>query len=553
MQDRLDPPLTFVRCRGGTGARSVTGMWRNLTGSLRQVLLGERGSGPLLWLAVTVPVFVFSEPPEEPALPLTWVKAAAVPLLGLAVAVARRHPVAAAAVPVGLSFAATPELYTGNFLIAQLLLTFLLGRRAPGMRTGLLFCGAICLIGIALAVVTLADPWSGAFDVLSSVLFTVLPPWLAGRYARQHDRLVRTGWELAQRLERERDLTAERMRLLERARIAGDMHDSLGHELSLIALRAAALEVHPGVADSARKAASEVRESAADATDRLREIIGLLRQDGAVDASGDTIAALVERAAASGMSVTLDGELPPLPPMAERAAYRLVQEALTNAAKHAPGAAVTVRLGRDATGGAEVGVVNGPPPAGPLPGAASGGYGLVGLDERIRLAGGHLKAGPENGGFAVTASLPLDAPAGAHAAAPPASQQQLAQARRNVQRSMLDAIWLPAAVAAGLVAFVYGHNLYTSYASVLDADVYNALRIGESQATVRSRLPEIQADDGMLQGDDNGRPRGAPPDPSGADECRFYRTTIRSLSPAYRLCFSDGTLTHKDKVEITRQ
>ena len=75
------------------------------------------------------------------------------------------------------------------------------------------------------------------------MLLIILLPWLVGRYARQQYELVRAGWELAERLEREQDLTAERMRLLERSRIASDMHDSLGHELSLIALRAAALQV----------------------------------------------------------------------------------------------------------------------------------------------------------------------------------------------------------------------------------------------------------------------------------------------------------------------
>jgi hypothetical protein len=110
--------------------------------------------------------------------------------------------------------------------------------------------------------------------------------------------------------------------------------------------------------------------------------------------ANDTIGRLVDRAAASGLAVTVDGELEALPSMADRAAHRLVQEALTNAAKHAPGAAVTVRLATDTEAEeAVVSVRNEPPPDGSTAGtAAGGGHGLVGLDERIRLAGGRLRA-----------------------------------------------------------------------------------------------------------------------------------------------------------------
>ena len=183
------------------------------------------------------------------------------PLLGLAVVVGRRHPVVAAAIPAGLGFAATPELYTGTFLIAQMLLAFLLGRRTASMRTGLLFCAAVCLAGAALIWFG-SDPLQTWFTVVGTVVLTILLPWLIGRYARQQSLLVQAGWDLAERLEREQDLIADRMRLLERSRIASDMHDSLGHELSLIALRAAALQVNPDLGDSARNAAGELRESA---------------------------------------------------------------------------------------------------------------------------------------------------------------------------------------------------------------------------------------------------------------------------------------------------
>lgn len=509
----------------------------------------ERGADLLLWLAIIVPVFLSDDLPsrQQPAsLPLLWVRVAAVPLLTLAVVAGRRQPVVAAAVPVGLGLAATPELVTDNFMIAQLLLAFLLGRRTSGTGTGLLFFCGVCLAGLVLVGLTPGITLSSWLAMVTNALLTILLPWLAGRYARQHAELVRTGWELAERLEREQDLAGERMRLLERSRIAGDMHDSLGHELSLVALRAAALQVSPGLDESARTAAGELRESAARATEGLREIIGVLRADGEtapVLPPGDTVAALVGRATAAGVAVTLDGALEQLPPMADRAAYRVVQEALTNATKHAPGAAVTVRLSMDpAAGEAVVTVANVAPPAGPLPEAGAGGYGLVSLDERIRLVGGRLHARPVDGGFEVTARLPLTAGA---AATPPDSERELALARRRVRRSVIDAIWMPVAVAGVLTLLTFGYDLYTSNRAVLDSEVYQELRIGQRQSSVESRLPAYRADG-------NGPPQGAPADPPGTGECHFYRTRARSLSPAYRLCFTAGRLSHKDEVSIAR-
>ncbi|WP_283135923.1 sensor histidine kinase [Rhizohabitans arisaemae] len=473
---------------------------------------GDLGADLLLWLAVTVPVFMVHESPEEelyPWPPLPWVKIAAVPLLALAVAVGRRWPVVAAAVPAGLGLTVTPELYTDNFMIAQLLLAFLLGRRTAGMRPGLLFFAGVCLAGLAAAGLISGVTLSDWLSLVETAVATVMLPWLAGRFARRHDDLVRTGWELAERLERERHLIGERMRLVERSRIAGDMHDSLGHELSLVALNAAVLQVHPGLDESARKAAAELRVSAATATERLREIIGVLREDGRaapVLPSGDTVAALVERAAAAGMAVRLDGELGPLPAMADRAAYRVVQEALTNAVKHAPGAAVTVRLGVDAAAGeAEVTVVNAAPPAGPLPGAGSGGYGLIGLDERVRLAGGTLRARHTGGGFTVTARLPLTAGA---PATPPDSRREFALARGKVRRSVIDAIWMPVAAAAAVMALTSGYDLYIAHRSMPDVEVRHQVRVGRSPAV--PEFPRVRFRHTALRDGDPGIPWVSP-------------------------------------------
>jgi signal transduction histidine kinase len=171
-----------------------------------------------------------------------------------------------------------------------------------------------------------------------------------------------------------------------------------------------------------------LRRSAGEATERLREIIGVLRVDGdsvPMQPAREAVTDLVERVRTSRMAVTLDcqGDLERLPEMAHRAAYSVVREALTNAAKHAPGASVTVRLIRSGTD-AVVSVVNEAPARQPPADRPRGGHGLIGMRERVRLVGGSLHAGPcEGGGFEVTARLP-------HAAAP--ADRPAADERRPV-------------------------------------------------------------------------------------------------------------------------
>jgi signal transduction histidine kinase len=188
-------------------------------------------------------------------------------------------------------------------------------------------------------------------------------------------------------MQRRAEELATQARLKERARIAADMHDSLGHELTLIAVRAGVLQMTGGLDERQRAAAGELRESAAAATERLREIIEVLRDP-------DSIPDLIARSAAAGMTIRSTVER--LPADLEPVAYRVVREGLTNAAKHAPDAAVVVEVT-----GRQVSVVNGP--AAGNAGLASGGIGLAGLRERVERAGGAFEAGPADGGFAVRA------------------------------------------------------------------------------------------------------------------------------------------------------
>lgn len=177
------------------------------------------------------------------------------------------------------------------------------------------------------------------------VVFLVLP-LLVGRYLAQHRRLVRTLDAHNRQLRTERALLAEREQLRERLRIARDMHDALGRRLSLVSVQAAALEVSDLPPD--RKAAvTALAGSARDAVTELYQLIGSLRGAGDESPGAERIPALVEEFRAAGVTVTVDGEVGELPAAASRAAYRVVEEGLTNAAKHAAAEPVAIRLTRE--------------------------------------------------------------------------------------------------------------------------------------------------------------------------------------------------------------
>ncbi len=223
--------------------------------------------------------------------------------------------------------------------------------------------------------------------------------------------------ELVQSL-RERAENAEAdTRAAERRRIAGEMHDVLAHRLSLLSVHAGALEFHPDApAEEVAAAAGVIRESARSALTELRDVIGVLREEGGADLTERPqptladLATLVEESRAAGMRLTarIEPGDEATSTAVGRTAYRIAQEGLTNARKHAPGAAVTLAV-RAPDGGLEVEVrslaaVGAGAPGTPLPGA---GTGLIGLAERVSLAGGELEHGVDpDGAFVLRARLP---------------------------------------------------------------------------------------------------------------------------------------------------
>jgi signal transduction histidine kinase len=262
---------------------------------------------------------------------------------------------------------------------------------------------------------TLAWDRTTALAALYAMLAAAAPIALGMLVTTRRELAVRLD-ELTRGQERERRLLAESVLSTERARLAREMHDVVSHQVSLISIQAGALQVRAGDPEAAKETARTIRQLSVKTLEELRQMVGVLRAAGG-DAKPltpqPTLADLPRLVAESGLACDLDAEREEhLPEPVERAAYRTVQEALTNVRKHAPGSSVTVRLGR-ASGSLQVTVTNTPgaPDAPPLllPG---GGHGLIGLRERAQQLGGAFAATPlPDGGFTVTATFPLSSPA----------------------------------------------------------------------------------------------------------------------------------------------
>lgn len=290
---------------------------------------------------------------------------------------------------------------------SSLVALFLVAVRHP-LRTAVLAAAA--------AVPTIPASWLIAPDpqltfagamALALVILAAAVGWGA---------VVRYRRDGAARAEAEQALEAERIRHAERERIAREMHDVLAHRLSLLSLHAGALEFRPDASrDEIARAAGVIRDNAHQALDELRAVIGALREgDGAAPEPPQPtlvdVARLVEESREAGTPVDERcgvADLGAVPPAVGRHAYRVVQEGLTNARKHAPASAVELVLDGRPGEGLRVALRNRRTARdAAIPGAGSG---LAGLAERVALAGGSLRHGPDGDDYRLEAELPWPA------------------------------------------------------------------------------------------------------------------------------------------------
>lgn len=345
---------------------------------------------------------------------------------GLALFAVRRWPWPTLAVEATLLVVAD-TVAPPNSIITQLGLAVALAvvaYRAGWVGTVLAF-----LLAFGATLVDVMDPAVEPLPVsdkeavarLLAIAALVGAPIVFGRYLRRQRDAALVAEERVWEVESRRAAENRAARLAERTSIARDLHDIVAHHVSAIALQAGAAQFaarHTGRVDDAVAALGEVHGTAGQVLDELRELLEVLRDPEAVDATTVLVEPeqifrdAVRRVEAGGLAVTLSGAdlVAGAPLVVRTTAARVIQEGLTNALKHAgPGTSVSVRLAREERG-LLVEVVDGGPPRpdpdrSPLP---PSGHGLAGMRERVGLLGGRFAAGPAtDGGWRLTAHLPV--------------------------------------------------------------------------------------------------------------------------------------------------
>ncbi|GAA1925903.1 histidine kinase [Streptomyces sodiiphilus] len=359
--------------------------------------------------------------------PLAWLLLAGcvLPLLWR-----RQHPLAVLVVSVGFSVVYHAlDFPHAAPVTASMVAVYTLAAVGPRSRT--LWVGGVVVA--AVAVVMLATDAHQGLELLRATGW-VVAVLATGEAVRMHRRYIGAIKERAERAERTREEEAARRVAEERLRIARDLHDLLAHSITLIGVQTSVAS-HVLIADPGRldreavaRALDGIADTCRDARAELRTTLEVLRADGPDTPDGpggggplpgvSGIPDLVRTAEAAGATVGLElRPAGPVPPAVSAAAYRIVQEALTNAVRHAgPVVRIEVSVLREAGAlrvsvtdeGAPAGARAGADPAGAQPAGAPSGYGIPGMRERARSVGGTLEAGQRpGGGFAVTAVLPV--------------------------------------------------------------------------------------------------------------------------------------------------
>ena len=388
--------------RGGATMSLVNVTFDDLVSDVRRILSGPDGPIALalaLGLGAIVETFLYAAHPGDRASGLIANLLATLPLVFWRT----RLPWVAGVVTFAslVAVGSEPTLLTLSGITAQLVVVYLVANRYRRRWS----------VVLATPFLVAAIGWSDE-DSLAGVMLLVLvvAAQVLGDSRRQRSQAIA-----------ERDATrhamAETQRdqviMEERARIARELHDVVAHHVSVIAVQAETARLTtPDMPEEGKERLAAIGQTARDSLTELRRLLGVLRADGSPAAARapqpglGRLADLIDSARTAGTPVrlTLEGDVTPLPPGVDLTAYRIVQEALTNARRHAPGASVDVTLDYEEDALRLRVSDDGPGP----PAADTSGHGLLGMQERATMVGGKLKTGPgDEGGFVVEAELPL--------------------------------------------------------------------------------------------------------------------------------------------------
>ncbi len=365
----------------------------------------------LLALGGIVELVIRRHASDEPRTSL-WFCVPAAAALAAPLLARRRFAFAATAafwvLAAGVSFADGRLIpFMSSVFVLGMVVSFMLGnlREQRQARTGLAFV----LLGAAIVVYN--DPGVPATQlVFLPILFGMC--WLAGFVVRERAERAEAAQLRANQAEQERDAATRIAVAEERARIARELHDIVAHAVSVMVLQVGAIRHRlPDSVAEDREALRGVEQAGRAALSEMRRLLAVMRRDGEGDELApqpglDRLASLVSDIGNAGLPVEvhLDGEPFPLPPGVDLSAYRIVQEGLTNALKHAGAehAEVTVQYAPD-----EVRIAVRDDGRGARAGDGLG-HGLIGIRERVKLYGGEMTAGTENGGgFVLSTRLPI--------------------------------------------------------------------------------------------------------------------------------------------------
>ncbi len=550
---------------------------RDEVSAVRRQVAGMNRWRLLRWLVLPL-LFLWGAAPDVLARP--W---HAAPVLVATAALLARYRWPATALLAVATMSVVPAV-----VVALPFLAYGAGRRpASGRRAGATFVAAGIVAGAgALVWLDGTLTWPTRVALMAGYVTTVvLLPGAVGAIAGERVRRVEYLRERNAILERAQRLGDLRARMQERARIAGEMHDLLGHRLSLIALYAGALELRTREHQPELNTQADlIRSTAGTALDELREVLGLLRVDagrpdgeGPADSVGKRadIESLVDSSRAAGQPVILSwegGDLTDVDVRVRRAVHRVVRESLTNVHKHAPGAPARMTVRLDAVR-ASVEVRNAL--RSPQTSPSSTGLGLVGLQERARLVGGTVAARREADEFVLTASLPL-AVAGTRAVggsdhADPHIDRELLDdgqtpggvpvpdAGRTTETSptrSIDTMSKPAkiilAVLISVVVLACGGGAIAVYVFATKADKasitsaqYDAVRSGQTREEVQRTIGDVGSLGKMAVDQDR-----EPPVPSGARCDYAISRDGKDDVPTYvyRFCYVGDKLVEKKKL-----